>query len=128
MLERKNLIDVLIGVMTVAMIVTGVILYTYKYSKNAPQTVSSPTLTNAEEAVFQKQLLSIIASKKEADCATLTNETYRLACKQFFKPTPPGVPLQTSPAEPMTEAQLTKLLKNSSSQLRPNITSATTTP
>jgi hypothetical protein len=89
MLERKNLIDVLIGVMTVAMIViSSAALYAYNHSKNAlPVSPSlTNTLTNTDEVALQQQFAKIIADKNELDCATLTNENYRLACEQIFNP------------------------------------------
>jgi pyruvate dehydrogenase complex dehydrogenase (E1) component len=100
MLERNRTKDILIGVMTVAMIViSSVALYAYNRSKNAPLVSPSRTntLTNTDEVALQQQIAGIIASKNESDCATLTNENYRLACEQFFKPTQIGtqlVPIQ----------------------------------
>lgn len=121
--RRAKIIAIAIGVILI--IIDGAL---YVSKSKAPQT---PPLTNAEEAVLQQRIADIIASKKGTDCATLSNETYRLACEQILNVPQggqtTGVLLQTVPAAPMTEAQLRRLVKNSSSQPRYSITMATTT-
>jgi hypothetical protein len=122
--RRAKIIAVAIGV--VLLIVDGALFV----SKNrAPQT--PPALTNAEEAVLQQQIADIIASKNEANCATLTNETYRLACEQILgapQGGQKGTLLQTVPTKTMTEAQLVDFLKNVSLKSPYVVSLATTTP
>ena len=51
-----------------------------------PQTTKeSKPLSNVDEVALQKQLQDILAKGKVADCATLSDERYQFACKDFFK-------------------------------------------
>ncbi|MHB8913737.1 MAG: hypothetical protein ACYC4I_01870 [Minisyncoccota bacterium] len=95
MLEHKKAIYILVGALGVAVVAVVFVFYTYKNSKNVQQTSSS--LTNAEEVVLQQQIGRIIASKKESDCATLMNKTYRTACEKSFHPVQSGTELAPLP-------------------------------
>lgn len=106
--------------MTVAMVVATVVYYRYWTSATVP------TAPISEE----QQLLSIISAKNLSDCATLTNDQYRLVCEQVLSAQPQGkgTQLQTTSAESMTTVQLQTLLKNAPSQLYPAVRFASTTP
>ena len=41
-------------------------------------------LSNTDETALQQQLQGIIASKKEANCASLKDPRYQTACHDFF--------------------------------------------
>lgn len=41
-------------------------------------------LSNSDETALQQQLQGIIASKKEANCASLKDPRYQTACHDFF--------------------------------------------
>jgi len=50
-----------------------------------PSTQEPKPLSNVDEVVLQKQLQDILAKGKVADCATLSDERYQFACKDFFR-------------------------------------------
>ncbi len=82
MLERKKTINILIGAMAIAMVVTVALWYAVRHSLLARQ--ASPLLVAAETMMLQRQLLDILTNKSSSDCAVLANEEYLRACEQAF--------------------------------------------
>lgn len=95
MLEQHRTRDILIGVMTIAMIVVGATFYAYRSSEVQTATATLVFPPNQDPATtaatstptlkIDKELFLILSEGKESDCATLTDSRYRVACYDLFK-------------------------------------------
>jgi hypothetical protein len=96
MLERNKTKDVLIGVMTAAMVVVSCAAF-YAYRSSGVQTATATLVfppsqdpattaaTSTPTLKIDKELFLILSKGKESDCASLTDSRYQVLCHYLFK-------------------------------------------